>query len=88
MLFKLSRTSAIPGLIVALALAAYAENRTQLKPGWNLFSPDHDAEMGKEVAKEAESELQILNDRRGTLYRCARSYNRAFQDILDTVTFR
>jgi hypothetical protein len=43
-------------------------DRTQLKPGWNLFSTQQDIEMGQQVAREAESQLQILNDRRATAY--------------------
>ncbi|MBI4483646.1 MAG: M48 family metalloprotease [Acidobacteria bacterium] len=50
-------------LFLVLAPAAQAE-RTKLKPGWNLFSPAQDVEMGREVSKEAERELPLLNDRR------------------------
>src|SRR2546428_2019598 len=65
---KTARTPMIVALILALVLAAYADSRTQLKPGWNLFSPQQDVEMGREVSKQAESQLSILNDRQATAY--------------------
>jgi Zn-dependent protease with chaperone function len=64
-----SRLTTIVALTLALVLPALAaDSRTQLKPGWNLFSAQQDVEMGREVAKEAESQLPILNDRRATAY--------------------
>jgi beta-barrel assembly-enhancing protease len=69
MFTKHSRIWTTLGLILVLALAGYAaDQRTKLKPGWNLFSPDQDVEMGREVSKQAERELQILNDRRANTY--------------------
>ena len=68
MLVRTSRISTILALTLALALSAHADSRTQLKPGWNLFSPEQDVEMGREVAKQAERELSILNDRQATTY--------------------
>src|SRR5438094_1751276 len=57
------------GLMLAVALTAYAaDSRTKLKPGWNLFSPQQDVDMGREVSKEAESQLQIVNDRQAATY--------------------
>jgi predicted Zn-dependent protease len=64
-----SKISMVLALIVAVALTAYAaDNRTKLKPGWNLFSPEQDVEMGREVAKQAESELPMLNDQQANAY--------------------
>jgi hypothetical protein len=54
-------------LTFSLVLTAYAD-RTRLSPGWNLFSPEQDVEMGREVAAEAERELPILNNRDATAY--------------------
>jgi hypothetical protein len=57
------------GLVLALTLTGYgADTRTKLKPGFNLFSPEQDVEMGRDVARQAESQLSILNDRRATAY--------------------
>src|SRR5262245_64603900 len=69
---KFSKTPnvwAILGLIFVIALtASAADSRTKLKPGWNLFSPEQDVEMGREVAQDAERQLPILNDSRATSY--------------------
>src|SRR5437660_9497937 len=69
MLSKNCRVVAILGLILALVFTAYAaDTRTKLKPGWNLFSPQQDIDMGRESAKEAEKQLPILNDRQATAH--------------------
>jgi hypothetical protein len=38
--------------------------RTKLKPGWNLFSPQQDIEIGQEVSKQAEQQLVLLKDKK------------------------
>ena len=69
MFAKNSKILIILGLMVAVALTAYAaDSRTKLKPGWNLFSAQQDVDMGREVSKEAESQLQIVNDRQAATY--------------------
>jgi len=69
MVSKNSKFVTILGLIFALVVTAYAaDSRTKLKPGWNLFSPQQDIEMGRESAKQAEMQLPILNDRQATSY--------------------
>src|SRR4030095_2115084 len=69
MFAKHSRFSMILGLVLAIALTAYAaDSRTKLKPGWNLFSPQQDVELGRDVARQAERELSILNDRQASAY--------------------
>ena len=69
MVSKNSRFVTISGLILALVLTAYAaDSRTKLKPGWNLFSPQQDIQMGRESVKQAEMQLAILNDRQATSY--------------------
>ncbi len=54
-------------MVIALATAfaplGLAE-RTKLKPGWNVFSAQQDIEIGKEVSKQAEQQLVLLNDRK------------------------
>ena len=66
---KNSRFGPILAVVLALALSAYAaDSRSKLKPGWNLFSTQQDVEMGREVSKQAERELSILNDRQATAY--------------------
>ena len=54
---------------VALVLAPLARaERTRLKPGWNLFSPQQDAEIGRQVSRDAERQLPMLNDTRVDRY--------------------
>ena len=51
-------------LLLALTLAGgVAQAQTKVNPGWNLFSPQQDAEIGAQSAVEAERQLPILNDR-------------------------
>ncbi|MBP1622541.1 MAG: yfgC 3 [Acidobacteria bacterium] len=50
-------------LALLFALPAWSQ-RTQLKPGWNMFSPQQDVEMGQQVSRDAEQQLQMLNDAR------------------------
>jgi Zn-dependent protease with chaperone function len=52
-------------LVMTLAWAPVAlAERTHFKPGWNLFSPAQDVEMGRQVAQDAERQLAIVNDSR------------------------
>lgn len=49
-------------LTLCLTLAPYAAaQRTQLKPGWNAFTPQQDIELGKRVAADAEKQLPMCN---------------------------
>lgn len=41
-----------------------ADGRTALNPGWNMFSPQQDIEVGQQVAPDAERQLQMLNNSR------------------------
>ena len=51
--------------LVALILSPLAwAQRTQLKPGWNMFSPQQDVEMGQQVSRDAEKQVPMLNDAR------------------------
>ncbi len=51
--------------LLALVLAPLAfSQRTPLKPGWNMFSPQQDVEMGQQVSRDAEQQVQMLNDTR------------------------
>ena len=57
----------ITALALVLAPAAQAE-RTQLKPGWNIFSAQQDVEVGRRVSQDAERQLVMLNDARVDRY--------------------
>jgi Zn-dependent protease with chaperone function len=56
---KLTRSLLV---LTMLWTAAVAEAQTKLKPGFNLFSPQQDVEVGQQSAAEAEQQLPILND--------------------------
>jgi Zn-dependent protease with chaperone function len=49
---------------VALVLAPAWAERTHLKPGWNLFSPQQDVQIGQQVSRDAERQLPMLRDAR------------------------
>lgn len=54
-------------VVLTLILAAVvwaADNRTLLKPGWNMFSPQQDIEVGQQVSPDAERQLRMLNNAR------------------------
>lgn len=51
-------------LMLALSLAVgVAEAQTKVNPGWNMFSPQQDVEIGAQSAAQAEQQLPILRDR-------------------------
>src|SRR5262245_61915986 len=68
MLRKKSVFPMFVALALALTLSAFADNRTSLKPGWNLFSPEQDVEVGRQTAQEAERQLPMLRDAQAQAY--------------------
>ncbi len=66
----ISRKTAIAAFIVlaaALAPSGFAQ-RTRLKPGWNIFSPQQDLQIGQEVSKQAEQQVVLLNNQKVDSY--------------------
>src|SRR3990167_137573 len=49
--------------VLVLAPLAWA-TRTQLKPGWNMFSAQQDVEVGQQTSLDAERQLPMLNNSR------------------------
>jgi len=49
--------------VLVLAPLAWA-SRTQLKPGWNMFSAQQDVEVGQQTSRDAERQLPMLNNSR------------------------
>jgi predicted Zn-dependent protease len=47
--------------VLVLAPLAWA-SRTQLKPGWNMFSAQQDVEVGQQTSRDAEQQLRMLNN--------------------------
>jgi beta-barrel assembly-enhancing protease len=55
------------GLVCATLLVAkicWADARTPLKPGWNLFTPEQDIQMGRRAAAKTGQQVLLLNDPR------------------------
>ena len=56
-------------LIVALMLSAgIADAQTQVKPGFNLFSPEQDVEVGRQSAAQVQQQMPVLSDREVEAY--------------------
>ena len=58
-------------LLVAITLVMAPlvwADRTPLKPGWNMFSPQQDVEVGQQTSQEAEQQLNMLNNSRVDSY--------------------
>ncbi len=60
MLPKVSKV--LIALLLLSAAVPILADRTPLKPGWNLFSPQQDIEMGQQVSREADAQLQLINN--------------------------
>jgi predicted Zn-dependent protease len=59
------RAMAWCGICILVLMSPLAgADRTKLKPGWNIFSPEQDIEMGKRLSATAESQLPMLEDLR------------------------
>jgi len=65
---RLSSVCACLCLAVLVALPVGADQRTQLQPGWNLFSTQDDIKLGLQYSEEAEQQLPMLRDERVNNY--------------------
>jgi predicted Zn-dependent protease len=61
------KTKLIPLLLIVFSLTVFAQ-RTKLKPGRNIYSPQQDVELGREVAKDAERQLEVINNSKANAY--------------------
>lgn len=55
------RGAALLGILCLACVPAAMAQRTKLKPGWNMFSPQQDVELGKRAALDAEKHLPLCN---------------------------
>jgi Zn-dependent protease with chaperone function len=55
------RGAALLGILCLACVPAAMAQRTKLKPGWNMFSPQQDVELGKRGALDAERQLPLCN---------------------------
>src|SRR5579872_2078525 len=53
---------------VCLLPTSASAQKTVVKPGWNMFSPQQDVEVGRSVVADAERQLPMLNDPRVDAY--------------------
>jgi hypothetical protein len=73
--FSVSLSQATRRLVAAVAAACLltapaveAQQRTKVKPGINMFSPQQDVEIGRGVSADAEKKLPMLRDARVDRY--------------------
>ncbi len=59
---RIARRTMIVLLLTVMSVGIAEAQRTELKPGWNMFSPEEDVQMGRQVSREAEQELAIIDD--------------------------
>ncbi len=50
-------------ILVAVLLCSAAMAQTQFKPGFNLFSPEQDVEIGRQSAREVERQMPVISHR-------------------------
>src|SRR5438552_18686123 len=53
--------------LIVFSSALLAE-RTKLKPGRNVYTPQQDIDLGREVAKDAERQLALVNSSTANSY--------------------
>jgi beta-barrel assembly-enhancing protease len=61
------RLAIVCSLALSLGMPCWAE-RSQLKPPWNMYSPQTDIQMGKQYAQQLEHQLPLCNDPRVDAY--------------------
>src|SRR5579885_1916366 len=70
---NLAPKRAVQSAVVMLVLAATGPlagaQRTPLRPGWNMFSPQQDVQIGRQAAADAERKLRLCNDPKADAYR-------------------
>ena len=52
------------GILFAAIQVCWADARTPLKPGWNLFTPEQDVQIGKQASARIGQQVLLLNDPR------------------------
>src|SRR4029453_11235296 len=60
-------TALFLSFVSMLVFTAFAD-RTNLRPAWNLFTPQQDMEMGRLLAEEAERSLRLVEDQNANVY--------------------
>ncbi len=52
----------VAGLVLFAAAISFAQKPKNIKPGWNLFSPAQDIQLGKEAAAEIEKQVAVVDN--------------------------
>ncbi len=66
-LWRTANWRRLSGMAILAALCGFGApgiraQRTQFKPGWNVFSPQQDVNLGQKAAKDAERQLPLCKD--------------------------
>ncbi len=62
------RTNLVSVLVALVLTSGIATAQTKIQPGWNLFSPQDDVQIGQQSAAQAEQQLPMLNDNQVQAY--------------------
>src|SRR5206468_2696785 len=63
----MNNAKVIPLLLIVFSMTLFAQ-RTKLRPGKNIYSPQQDVDLGREVAKDAERQLELINNGNANTY--------------------
>src|SRR5262249_41757759 len=64
-----SKALGISTLLAVLAFApALMADRTSVTPAWTMFSTQQDAEIGRELSNDLESQLMVFEDNNANAY--------------------
>jgi hypothetical protein len=55
-------------VVLLLSSAGISDAQTKIKPGFNLFSPQDDVQIGQQSAAQAEQQLPLVNDAQTNAY--------------------
>jgi len=59
---KSQSRSQIAGLLLLGALPLFGTEQIQFKPGWNVFSPKDDIQLGQQAAAQNDKQLPLIDD--------------------------
>lgn len=59
-----ARAIGVVALVLLLASVGLSDDRTVLRPGFNLFSPEQDIQLGQKASAQVPRQFVLLNDKR------------------------
>jgi predicted Zn-dependent protease len=57
---RMNKTRLVPVLLIVFSVTLFAQ-RTTLRPGRNIYSPQQDVELGRQVAQDAEKQVVLVS---------------------------